>query len=140
MKAAVCDASVLFKLLVVEEDSEKANELLASSQLTTSELAFAEIGNVLWSRVRSGRFDVGAAQVLMEKLHTLPLDVRPIRPFPARALSIAAVLDHPIYDCLYLALAENLGIPLVTADRRFLVAVHRARWQAVEVIALNDAV
>jgi len=140
VKTAVCDASVLFKLLVVEEDSEDANRLLASSQLATSELAFAEIGNVLWSRIRDGRFDIDAGQVLMQKLHAFPLDVRSIRPFLARALSLAAVVNHPIYDCLYLALAEHLEIPLVTADRRFLAALHRAQWQAVEVMALAAAV
>jgi predicted nucleic acid-binding protein len=139
VKAAVCDASVLFKLLVVEEDSEDANRLLAAAQLATSELAFAEIGNALWSRIRDRRFSVDTGQALMQKLHALPLDVRSIRPFLARALSLAAAVNHPIYDCVYLALAEDLEIPLVTADRRFLIAIHRAEWQGVEVIALGAA-
>jgi predicted nucleic acid-binding protein len=36
---------------------------------------------------------------------------------------IARELDHAIYDCLYLALAEAEEVAMVTADRRLLAAV-----------------
>ncbi len=29
-------------------------------------------------------------------------------------------LDHPIYDCIYLALARQRRLPLITADKRFI--------------------
>jgi predicted nucleic acid-binding protein len=32
-------------------------------------------------------------------------------------------LHHPIYDCLYVALADLEGVPVVTADQRLLAAV-----------------
>lgn len=35
------------------------------------------------------------------------------------ALQLAIDLNHPIYDCLYLALAIRLDTHVVTADRRF---------------------
>ncbi len=35
------------------------------------------------------------------------------------AISLACELKHPVYDCLYLALADSLGIALVTADQKF---------------------
>ena len=35
-----------------------------------------------------------------------------------RAVAIAGQLDHPVYDCLYLALAEAEQADLVTADTR----------------------
>ena len=38
----------------------------------------------------------------------------------ARAAEVAIVLDHPAYDCMYLALAMERGTPLVTADVRLL--------------------
>jgi predicted nucleic acid-binding protein len=40
-----------------------------------------------------------------------------------RALELAIALDHPVYDCLYLALAERMGVGMVSADRRFLRAM-----------------
>src|SRR5215218_3580806 len=35
------------------------------------------------------------------------------------AWRIAEALDHSVYDCLYLACAEQRGVKLVTADDRF---------------------
>jgi len=38
----------------------------------------------------------------------------------SRAFGLARRLDHPAYDCLYLALAELERTHVVTADRRLL--------------------
>jgi predicted nucleic acid-binding protein len=35
------------------------------------------------------------------------------------AMRLAADLDHPVYGCMYLALAIQERRPMVTADRRF---------------------
>ena len=37
-----------------------------------------------------------------------------------RALDLSLLLNHPAYDCFYLALAEQLEIRLVTADTRLI--------------------
>jgi predicted nucleic acid-binding protein len=37
----------------------------------------------------------------------------------ASASELALQLTRPLADCLYLALAERLGVALVTADRAF---------------------
>ena len=42
----------------------------------------------------------------------------PSRPLAARAAEMAEHLDHPVYDCLYLALAEVETDVLLTADSR----------------------
>jgi predicted nucleic acid-binding protein len=36
------------------------------------------------------------------------------------ALRLAIDLDHPIYDCFYVALAMRNQAPLVTADRKLM--------------------
>jgi predicted nucleic acid-binding protein len=56
-------------------------------------------------------------------------------------MQIAVELDHPAYDCLYLALALANGSDFVTADDRFLRMVQRA-WHvrfSRFVISLLDA-
>ena len=40
----------------------------------------------------------------------------PIEDLRLRALELSLELDHPIYDCFYLALAERERVPLVCAD------------------------
>ncbi len=37
----------------------------------------------------------------------------------AEAMRLALQLSHPVYDCLYLALAKRLGTYVVSADTRF---------------------
>ncbi|CAK0765212.1 hypothetical protein CCP3SC1_450009 [Gammaproteobacteria bacterium] len=41
-----------------------------------------------------------------------------MRPFLDTATQIAIMLDHPAYDCLYLAMAEAEQTRFVTADDR----------------------
>ena len=35
------------------------------------------------------------------------------------AIALAYELKHPVYDCLYLALADSLETAVVTADQKF---------------------
>ena len=46
------------------------------------------------------------------------VELEPMRPLLVRATELAIGLDHPAYDCIYLALAEELSRDLVTADER----------------------
>jgi predicted nucleic acid-binding protein len=93
---------------------------------------------VLWFHIRRGSSDLNDALALLDRLQKLGFSVRPIAPFVTRALAIGTALAHPIYDCLYLALAESLGVPLVTADQRFNAALRRAALDTVPVHALSD--
>jgi predicted nucleic acid-binding protein len=45
------------------------------------------------------------------------LALRPTASLAPRALELALNLDHPVYDCFYLALAEAETAQMVTADR-----------------------
>ncbi|HEY1798013.1 MAG TPA: type II toxin-antitoxin system VapC family toxin [Stellaceae bacterium] len=47
-----------------------------------------------------------------------------------RAVAIAAELDHPVYDCFYLALAAARDFTFVTADARFLRRLSGTPWAA----------
>jgi predicted nucleic acid-binding protein len=51
-----------------------------------------------------------------------------------RALDLAIRLAHPVYDCVYLALAEQRNIPLVTADARLI-----AKLQSVDTTIVIEA-
>jgi predicted nucleic acid-binding protein len=138
MSAIVCDASVLFKLAVPEPESALAKGLVASSEVFVPDLAYAEIGNAMWAYMRRTGIGLTDAEGLLDLLDEAPVSVCPIRPYLRRALSIAATLKHPIYDCVYLALAESLGVELVTADQRFLSALRRVPLTSAPVKALAD--
>ena len=134
--AAVVDASVAVKWVVEELDSGQAR-MLARARLEAPDLLAVECANILWKKARIG--DIGARQA-RERLDALleaPVALTPSRDLLGQALGLALELEHPVYDCLYLALALARGVPLVTADERLARAV-RKRRRAVGVTLLSE--
>ena len=121
MTGYVVDASVVVKWLVQEAYSEEAAVLLDSgSTFVAPALVFAEAANALWVMRRRGDIAQGDMADAVETLRAMPVAVPVTMPQLAAAASRLAVdLDHPVYDCFYLALAVQTQYPVVTADRRF---------------------
>jgi predicted nucleic acid-binding protein len=120
----IVDASVALKWYVAEPDAPLADAILASAEpLAAPELIVAEVSNAAWRAWRRGQ--IGAeqqAQISADILNELDRLER-LAPLIQRAAAIAREIDHPIYDCLYLALSEAQNAPLVTADERLLSKV-----------------
>ena len=120
----VVDASVAVKLLVDEPDSDAARELAASGQeLHAPRLMASEVANTLWRKARVGEIERADAGTAMALLRDMPLRWNDDETITADAMRLALALDHPVYDCVYLALAHRIGATVVTADRRFVTAV-----------------
>jgi predicted nucleic acid-binding protein len=119
--ALVVDASVAFKWFVPETASEQALALLdLETPLIGPDLVLLEVVNAMWARLRGTE---SFPQVVSDAAAALPkmLDtIAPIGELLPRALVMAIELNHPLYDCTYLALAEREGGQLVTADQNFL--------------------
>lgn len=128
----VVDASVAVKWLVSEDGSDAA-EALRGVDLHAPTLLPVEVGNVLRTLARRGDLTDDGARSAFDLLLAAPLRLHDPDPALMRgALDLALGLGHPIYDCLYLALAIDLGAPLVTADGRF----HRAANRRAELSGL----
>jgi predicted nucleic acid-binding protein len=118
----VIDASVAVKW-VVNEPRTDAALALRNEQLIAPALWLAEAANALWRHVRLAEMTSDEAFARMAELGNAPVASFAIEPHVARALEIATQINHPVYDCFYLALALHEGITLVTDDRRFAAAV-----------------
>ncbi len=121
MTGHVVDASVVVKWLVTEEFSDEAARLLeGGSTLAAPELVFAEVANALWALRRRGDVSDEDVAAAVDALKAAPLATPFSMPqLAAAAARLAADVDHPVYDCFYLALAIQTGYPVVTADARF---------------------
>lgn len=130
----VIDASVAAKWLAPEADSPLADALLADD-LIAPDLLYAEVGNILWKKRVRGEMDGATAQVGARWLLQVPLQVHDSASLLADALTLALQLQHPAYECFYLALAQRLDAPLVTADKRL-----HARCLAVDAAGVGERV
>jgi predicted nucleic acid-binding protein len=127
----VIDASVAIKWILPEEDHDLAVRIQDLYQdekldLVAPYVLIAEVGNVLWKRVRRGDLTRQAAErCFFEFLRDSPilLDSTSVN---VSALQLAMALARPVYDCLYLAWALEQRCDLVTADARFFNALRPA--------------
>jgi predicted nucleic acid-binding protein len=121
----VIDASVAIKWLVEEEGSEAALALRETDRLLAPDLLAAECANILWKKARRGELTIDEALFAARLLERAEIELLPTRALLHRATEIAVGLDHPAYDCFYLALAEANDCRFVTADAGFFRKVGR---------------
>lgn len=127
------DASVALKWFVQEQGSEIARQLRKTHRIAAPSLIIAEVANAAWKLQRIGKLPQPQLTAIVSSLPLFFDALWPIELFAVRAATIAQTLDHPVYDCFYLALSERTGQPLVTADRRLLTHVSGSQWQSLVV-------
>jgi predicted nucleic acid-binding protein len=131
----VVDASIAAAWLVNDAASEfAARLLLVEDELAAPDLIGCEVGNVLWKRVIRGETELKTADRLLLDLQAIGMTLVPGGSLLRPALHLAVEINHPVYDCLYFALAQQQSALLATVDRRMSAAASRlhrpvALWQ-----------
>lgn len=120
----VVDASVAVKWFLPEVHDEAARRLLednhfvANQRLQIPDFFFAEVGNILWEKIRHQELSLEKGQMLLQAMRERPFQVHSHIPLTPAALAIAAQTQRSIYDCLYLALAVSEQTIMITADQK----------------------
>lgn len=116
----VVDASVALKWVFDEEYGDEAAALRMGADVPIAPtLMLIEAGNALWRRVGRGELTADEAAERLIVLKGLPVGYIEEQALVVPALALAGALQHPVYDCIYLALALRHDIRLATADLRF---------------------
>lgn len=138
----VVDASVAAKWLLAEADSDIAFDFLDRHQsaLTAPDLLAVEVSRALVTATNMQRIDRNAAvsrlQFWLKILDEGQIALHSSIAHLTTASDLAIDLGHPLPDCIYLALAQQLNCPLVTADGKFAA---RAISVYDRIVMLSDA-
>ena len=134
----VVDPSVCIKWFVAEELRAEARALEAyGEQLVAPDLLLPETANIVWKKQRRGEITYPHAQSIIDRFADFFTQILPSRPFLNLAFEISFDLDHPLYDCLYLACAQAMDGLLVTADKSFVDAA-QTRGYSTHIHYLGD--
>lgn len=138
MTGYVLNASVAVAWYLPETSSAEARrcrDRLARREIrcVVPSLHWWEVGNVARTYVRRGEID----EELARELYDLHLDagLEVAEPERRRTLEVALEYDATVYNAVYIALALDLDLPLLTAERTTTPWVVRLGDRAVRVAA-----
>ena len=97
-----------------------AEDVVRSGSLVAPHLALVEATNILRRLELAGKLGRVEASAAARDLLQIELELVPFSPFATRAWELRANVTS--YDAWYVAVAEELGLPLATLDRRLAAA------------------
>jgi predicted nucleic acid-binding protein len=124
--SCVLDASAALRLITQDPAAEDlARQVEQMALVLAPELMLTEVANALWKLQRAGSLEGINPQLLLADARDLVDQIEPDRTLQVEALALACHLNHPVYDCLYLALARREAATLLSTDQRLLALAAR---------------
>jgi predicted nucleic acid-binding protein len=129
MSDVIVDSSVVVKWFLPEPDSADAvavrNKVTAAGgRLVVLDLVLIEGANAIWKAQRQKKITISAAQQALGDLQGIPMQIEPAARLLDKAFEIAVKYDRAVYDALFVALAQDLGVKDVTADEPLYNTTH----------------
>jgi predicted nucleic acid-binding protein len=139
MTAPVIDSSVAIKWYVPEAHATEALRLRnGSDPLHAPDFLEVELAAILWKKIRRGQMTRPVADNIRADLVALGIiSFHPTPPLVTPAFDFADRTGRTVYDCLYLALAVQLGGVMVTADDKLANSLAGTPW-AGSILRLVD--
>ena len=131
MSLDVVDSSVVIKWFVPEVLTAEANRLRASGNpLHAPDFRDVEVAALAWKKLKRGVMTRPEADFVLSELTLLTITRHPTTPLVVPAFDLADRTNRTVYDCLYLALAVQLGGAMVTGDDKLTNALAGTVWAA----------
>ena len=115
----VADTNLIVYLFITGDQTSLAQEVLAKDPYwIVPPLWQSEFRNVLAGYIRRGMVLSRAQEIMTNGMVTL--ENRQVIPSPEKILELISKSDCTAYDCEFIALAQQLDVLLVTADKQLL--------------------
>jgi len=139
LKSYIVDASVGAKWCLPSVDEQfvpEAESLLEAFKakevrLFVPDLFWTEVANALWKSVRRQKLTLNDAIAAFSTLQEAGISTVPVAALLPQALSIASSYNRTVYDSVYVALAIESSMEVITADERLanaLAAYFPVKW------------
>ncbi len=138
MTLYVVDSSVVIKWFTPEALSAEAKRVRAGGDpLHAPGFLDVEVAAIAWKKVRKGVITRADADFILTELPAPGVTRHSTRPLVTPAFDLANQTGRTVYDCLYLALAVQLGGVMVTGDDKLVNSLTGTPW-AGSVVRLHD--
>jgi predicted nucleic acid-binding protein len=131
----VVDASVVVDLVAPDATADAPARVLvtklvaAGADIVAPALLWLEGANALLTGIRRRRWDGSAADRAAVQLDRVPVRSADTVADREKAFELARRYDNwPVYDMLYVALAERLGTEFYTADEKLRARLAHLPW------------
>lgn len=139
MSDFVLDASVAAKWFLPAKEEPFSIEALGLYErylhdeidFIIPDIFWAEIGSIFWKAIRLGRLQKDPAEAALAELMQCELTSYPSTMLLRKAFEISTTFNRSFYDSLYVSLAAESNVPLLTADEclaNSLAARFPIRW------------
>jgi predicted nucleic acid-binding protein len=116
----VVDTNIIVYFLWASRESGEVEEVMRrDAEWIAPRLWRSEFRNVLTQHVRHGTFTLATAQRLMSSAEKVMRNGE-VEALSSYVFSLALASGCTAYDCEFVAVAQTLGVPLMTGDRAIL--------------------
>ncbi len=136
----VLDASIVIKWFIPEIHWEQASLLqrCLGSQLHIPDFAQLECSSILSKKVRRKELNLDQANQIQALLLHMPVQMHPWQDLLLEAGQVAHETYRSVYDCLYLVLAKQLNGKMITADKKFYLALKNSKQWGDYLLWIED--
>ncbi len=122
----VLDTSAAIEIILNRKSSELFAEKIKQAEWVISPSLFiSEVTNVFWKYQKFANYSYADCEKNIEQAIAIPDDYINDLELYREAFNMSCMLDHPVYDMLYLILARRNNALLLTMDKKLSTAAQK---------------
>lgn len=119
----VLDTSAAVEVVLQREMAAHFAEMLGKADLVVApNLLITEAANVFWKYQKIAHYSYDDCERAMDYIISLPDEYVDEKELYREAFNLGCMLNHPIYDMIFLVLARRNGARLLTMDKKQIMA------------------